>query len=161
MTTISAEEDWGDACFGPEGVVSPDELRTCTVADDGSGTLDYPDSPGTGIPGFFVAFFVLVLALGVAGTAWRVSTARSMARRSGLDEESAASLAMLTDHGLEATYLASSLRAQPVVPTAPTSTPPAAPTSADRLLELRSLLDRGLITQAEHDERRAQIIAGI
>ena len=150
---ISAEEDWGDACFGDDGIVSPDELGTCTVADDGTVSLDYPDAPGTGVPGFFVVFFLLVLVLGVGGTAWRVSTARSMARRSGLDEQSAASMAMFTDHGLEATYLASSLRSQPSVPTAPSA--------ADRLLELRSLLDRGLITQAEHDERRAQIIAGI
>lgn len=157
MTTIAAEEDWGSACFGDDGIVSPDELGTCTVADDGSGYVDGLASPGDGVPGFFVVFFLLVLALGVAGTAWRVSTARSLARRSGLDEQSAASMAMLTEHGLEATYLASSLRAQP----AAAGATPAAPTAADRLLELRSLLDRGLITQAEHDERRAQIIAGI
>jgi hypothetical protein len=157
VTTIATAEDRGDACFGPDGVVVPDEhgtLPTCTVADDGTVTLDYPDAPGAGMPASFVALFVLVLVLGIAGTAWRVSTARSLARRSGLDEQSAASMAMLTDHGLEATYLASSLREQPTPGTAPAA-------AADRLKELRSLLDRGLITQAEHDERRAQIISSI
>jgi hypothetical protein len=158
VTALSTEDDSLDRCFGPDGMLETDEhgsLPTCTIADDGTVSMDYPAPPGQGASAALGLLLVLGLGLAVAGAAWRASMARSMARRSGMDEGSAASMAMFTDQGLEATYLASSLRQS-------ATTPAAAPVdTAARLRELRSLLDQGLITQAEHDERRAQVIAGI
>lgn len=151
-------------CFQPN---QNGELPTCTFVDgqwhrtfDGAGDMGpgFGSSPGDGVPGAFVAFFLLILVLGIAGTIWRVSVARRMATRSGMDPGDAAMMTMMSDDGFEATYLAANLR-QPQTPAAP---PPAPATSAaDRLRELDRLLAEGLITQAERDERRRGIIDGI
>jgi hypothetical protein len=109
------------------------------------------------MPPEFAFFFVLVVALGVGSTIWKVSTARRMARESGMNEGDATAMALLTDDGFEATYLASNLRPQPSPPQSdPASTP--APSSEVRLRELKNLLDQELISQAEHDARRQAII---
>lgn len=110
---------------------------------------------GGGIPGWFGLLFVLVVLLGVGVTVWRVSTARRMARESGMNVSDATAMALMDEDGLSATYLASNLR--PGVKAAPASGAPA----AERLRELAGLLEQGLITQAEHDERRARIIDGV
>ncbi|MFC6342364.1 hypothetical protein ACFP8W_10265, partial [Nocardioides hankookensis] len=78
-------------------------------------------SADPGIPGWFVVLFVLVLVAGVATTIWRVSTAQRMARDSGMDEGDAATMALLSDDGLEATYLASNLRTPPAEPATPSA----------------------------------------
>lgn len=115
---------------------------------------------GSGIPGFFGFFFVLVLVAGIGATIWRVSTARRMARDSGMNVGDATAMALMDEDGLSATYLASNLRQRPA--TAPADGAPAAAVpAAERLRELAGLLDQGLITQAEHDERRARVIDGI
>ncbi len=119
------------------------------------------DDFGTGGDGFgalFAAFFVLVVLIAIGSAVWKVSMARRMATASGMDPGLASQMALLTDDGLESTYLASSLRG-----TTPPATPPATPsavpsTTRERLAELKGLLDDGLITQAEHDERRRAVI---
>jgi hypothetical protein len=73
-------------------------------------------------------------------------------------------MTVLSDDGLAATYLASSLRTPPGDRPAPTTdvpvgTPPGTVTA--RLEELKGLLDRGLVTQAEYDERRKAIIDSV
>ena len=107
------------------------------------------------MPGAFVGFFILVLLIGLGTTIYRVSMARDMARRAGLDPDDAAAATLLTDNGLDATYLAANLRQtqQQHVP------PPR--TAESRLQELKSLLDQGLISQTEYDERRKAILAEI
>jgi hypothetical protein len=65
-------------------------------------------------------------------------------------------MALLTDEGFEATYLASNLRPRPDQGAAPAA-PPAA-TAAARLRALRELLDDGLITQTEYDDRRRAVL---
>jgi hypothetical protein len=87
----------------------------------------YGDS-GMGIPGWFVALFVLVILIGIASTAYRVSTARSIARKAGLDPDDATRVTLLVDDALSATYLASQLH------------------------------DRSPDTAAEYAERRAAIL---
>jgi hypothetical protein len=118
--------------------------------------------PGGGPPGWFVGVFVLVIIFGVATTVWRVSTAQKLAKRSGMDPGLATQMTLLSDDGLDATYLAANLRGhvQPGSETA-TEPQPTPPTTAARLEELRSLLDRGLISQQEHDERRKAIIESV
>jgi len=121
--------------------------------------------PGSGIPGWFVAWGVLVVVVGVVVTIWRVSTAQKLAKRSGMDPGLATQMTLLSDDGLDATYLAASLRGQvspPTEPNAPT-TPPTqvSRTIAARLEELTGLLERGLLTQAEYDERRKAIIDSV
>ncbi len=132
------------------------EGRTIDGAIDGSF-----GSPGAGIPGAFAFFFVLVAFAAIATTVWRVSTARRMARDSGMSESDATAMTLLSDDGFEATYLASNLRQPPSAP----ATPPAAPepprASADRLRELQGLLDDGLITSDEYAARRSAILDGL
>jgi hypothetical protein len=132
------------------------EPPTCTKVN-GQWVASWPDnSPGGDMFGMFVFFAFMALLVGGAVTLWRVRTARALAQRSGMDPGLATQMTLLSDDGLDATYLASCLRSPVAAPApAPTATPPAA---AARLEELKSLLDRGLVTQAEYDERRQAII---
>lgn len=107
----------------------------------------------------FVVLFVLVAVAGVIGTAWKVNAARSMARRSGMNPDEATAMTLLTDDGLEATYLAANLRPAPAAPAPDAAAAPVA--AADRLQALQDLKDRGLITEAEHATRRQAIIDAI
>jgi hypothetical protein len=118
-----------------------------------------------GIPGVFVFFFVVALLAAIGVTVWKVSTAQKLARQSGMDPGLATQMTLLTDDGLDATYLAASLRSRPVPPAAVTPDAESAPiqkysglSAADRLTELKSLLDQGLVTQTEYDDRRKAII---
>lgn len=126
---------------------------TCTLQPGGTWTPE-PMSDGPDIMAIAVVGFALVLLLGLAGTAWRVSTARSMARSAGLDEDTAGRMALASEDGLTATYLASSMRG----PAAPA---PVVRDTATRLRELDRLRSEGLVTETEHAERRAQILAEI
>ena len=91
---------------------------------------------------------------------WKVSTARTIATRSGMDPDMAAQMVFLTDNGLDATYLAANLR--PSADPAPVPVAERLPaTAAQRLAELKGLLDDGLITQVEHDKRRTAIIDAV
>ena len=65
---------------------------------------------GPGIPGAFGGLFVLFIVIGIATTVWRVSAARSMARRAGMDPDDATAATLLTQNGLDATYIAANLR---------------------------------------------------
>jgi hypothetical protein len=59
---------------------------------------------------------------------------------------------LVSDDGLTATYLASSMRN-------PSSPAPVVRDTATRLRELDRLRSEGLVTEAEHAERRAAILA--
>ena len=143
-----------DSCI-VEGDSSSFDPSDCPPADVSNDPLG--DS-GSGIPGWFVAIFVLMVLVGIGTTIWRVSTARQLASNAGLDPDVATKVALMDQEGLSATYLASSLRnQQPQAPPASAQTGSA----ADRLAELKSLLDRGLITQEEHDARRKAIIDAV
>jgi hypothetical protein len=143
------------------------EPPTCTKVGN-HWVASWPDDPvfgpsnsGLGIPGWFVGVFVLVLVIGVGSTIWRVSTAQKLAKRSGMDAGLATQMTLLSEDGLEATYLAANLRgsrndAEPAAATAATT-----PSTAERLEQLKSLLDRGLVTQAEYDQRRKAIIDSV
>ena len=87
---------------------------------------------------------------------WRVTTAQRLAKQAGLDPGTATQVALLSDNGLDATYLASSLRQQSTAAPAPE-----ARDASTRLAELKSLLDQGLVTQAEYDARRQAIIDAV
>ena len=108
-----------------------------------------------GIPGAFVAFMVIAVLIGLGVTVFKVTMARDMARRAGMDPDEATAATLLTQNGLDATYLAASLRPQHHQPV------PAPRTAQSRLQELKALLDQGLVSQAEYDERRAAILAEI
>ena len=64
-------------------------------------------------------------------------------------------LQLLEDHGLEASYLSAHLQARPV---AEQPQAPAVRSAEERLRELRSLLEPGLISQEEHDARRRAVV---
>ncbi|KRF30633.1 hypothetical protein ASG94_19100 [Nocardioides sp. Soil805] len=136
-----------DECFQLDDGGQP---VTCTQQPDGTWTPD--SSPFAPHPLELATLgFLVVLLLGVAGTVWRVRAARSMARRAGLDQGEAVRMALASEDGLTATYLASSLR----------GTPGAAPVvrdTATRLRELDRLRSEGLVTEDEHATRRAAIL---
>ena len=149
--------DW---CFRTNDLGQP---SSCTYVngqwhrsweDDGFGA----GSGDPGVPGSFVALFVLALIGGIAFTAWKVSTARRMARDSGMSESDATAMTLLSDEGFEATYLASNLRGQTTPPTTPQ---PGTRSTAERLRELQALLEQGLITPDEYAARRQALIDGV
>ncbi len=115
--------------------------------------------------GVFVFLFVIGLLVALGITVWKVSTAQRLARQSGMDPGLATQMTLLTDDGLDATYLAASLRPAPMTPSASGLREESSPTqervvltAAERLTELKSLLEQGLVTQTEYDERRKAII---
>ena len=124
--------------------------------DDGGFGADEP-----GVPGYFVAFFVLALVAGIGFTIWKVSTARRMARDAGMNEGDATAMTLLSDDGFEATYLASNLRDRTPPPPAATTPQPGTRSTAERLRELQALLEQGLITQDEYAARRQALIDGV
>lgn len=107
-----------------------------------------------GVPDLFLVFFVLVVVMMVVSVVWRISAARSMARRAGLDEGEAVRMALASEDGLTATYLASSLRD----PAGTAGPAPVVRDTATRLRELDRLRSEGLITDDEHASRRAGIL---
>ena len=132
---------------------------TCTLVD-GKWVASWPDDGvGGGVPGFFVLLMVLAVVITVGVTIWKVSTARRLATESGLDPALATRMTLLTEDGLDATYLAASLRPPTATPAGPAPSP--MPPAAERLTELKGLLDAGLVTQAEYDERRRAILDSV
>jgi hypothetical protein len=146
------------------------EPPTCTKVN-GTWVASWPDDTATstlggGIFGVFVVMAVVALLIAVGFLVWRVSTARKLAAQSGMDVGLATQMTLLTENGLDATYLASNLRQPQPAPTAPTPSPVPAPTAtpksaAERLTELAALRDQGMITPAEYDERRRSIIDAV
>jgi hypothetical protein len=146
------------------------QLPTCTRVN-GSWVPSWPDESGAtggGMGGTFAVLFIAALFLTALVIAWRVSMARQLATSAGLDPGLATQMTLLTDDGLDATYLAASLRQPPFTPAGSPPEPPLAATqaraalsAADRLTELRSLLDQGLVTPTEYDERRKAILDAV
>jgi hypothetical protein len=145
------------------------EPPTCTEVEGGyvaswPGGFDGGTMSGEGGGDFGALFgFAIVMALliGVVTVAWKISTARRLAAASGMDPAVATQMAVFTDDGLEATYLASNLRRSSDAASGPdpqSDTAPVVATVRERLAELKSLLDDGSITLAEHDERRRAIL---
>lgn len=131
---------------------------------DGSPVVcsDFGDS-STGPPGWFVGAFVLMIVVAVGTTIYKMSVAHDIATKSGMDPGDAANMALLDEHGLAATYVLSNLK-QPAAETpeaeAPT-TDGARRTVEQRLAELDSLRAKGVVTQAEYDERRTAILESL
>lgn len=117
-----------------------------------------PDQ-GFGIPGWFIAFFVLVLLLGIGSLIWRISVARKLARDAGLDPNSATAVTLLSDDGVDAAYLASTLASR----SGSRASEPMQPARSveQRLQELQALKDKGLITAQEYEARRREILGSI
>lgn len=137
------------------------DLPTCTW-DGRTWSVSYDTGPlggaGPGVPSGFVALFVIVALGGVGLTLWRVSLARGMAREAGMDPDRATAVTLLSDDGLDATYLASSLRDRSGGESA--TTPPAR-TVSSRLRELQELRDQGLVTHEEYETRRKAIVDSV
>lgn len=116
------------------------------------------NGPDMGIPGFFIFAVIVVVGIGIVGTIVRVSMARSMARRAGLDPDDATAVTLLSaDDGLAATYLASNL--SPKVATAPA--PPGEKPVGQRLAELDALRSSGSITEQEYAEQRSRVLGTV
>lgn len=136
------------------------EPPTCTKVGKGQWVASWPDDPGSGSAGGFAFVMVLGVALTVAVVVWKVRTAQTLARQNGMDPALATQMTLLSEDGLDATYLASSLR-RPADGGTRTPAPAQTPEVSARLVELKGLLDRGLVTQAEYDQRRKAIIESV
>ena len=134
---------------------------TCTKVN-GTWVASWPDdgASGSGATGAIVFLAVIGALVGLGVLVWKVSTARRLASQSGMDPNLATQMTLLTDDGLESTYLAANLRPAPHS-AAPAPSTPSPPSAAERLTELTALLDRGMITQAEYDDRRRAIIGSL
>ena len=133
---------------------------TCTKVGPHQWVASWPGdslmSPGGGPGSGFVILFVLMILAGIGITVWKVSASQKMARSAGLDPGLATGVTLLSDDGLAATYLASSLRQHPA------TTPPATtPDTAARLQELARLRAQGLVTDEEYAARRQAIIDSV
>lgn len=120
-----------------------------------------PLQPGfgdLGFPGWFVAFFVFVVVLGVGLTIWKVLESRKMAGEAGIDEDRAAAVTLLSEDGFEANYLASTLRSGNRLYDAP---PDDGADVAGRLEKLEDLRRQGTITEDEYAAQRAEIIKSV
>jgi hypothetical protein len=97
---------------------------------------------GEGIPGWFIALFVVIAAAGIGTSIWRFAVLRS----GGLNP-------FVAREQLEARLNRSQMLSQP---------PPAEPARSveQRLAELDDLHQRGVISDAELAAGRARIIAG-
>lgn len=114
---------------------------------------------GPGIPGWFVALVVLFALVGIGSVAWRISLSRKLARSAGLDPNEAAAATMLSNGGVGAVYLASTLAAHASSQPQPSAEP--ASTTEERLKELQALKDKGMISDAEYDAQRQKILGSI
>ena len=162
-TPADAEPDPPPKCFRTN---DSGDLPTCmwdgqgwsVSYDDGlsdGGLGGFGDSSGSGVPAGFGVLFAIVAIGGVATMFWRMSMARKMAEEAGMDPDRATAMTLLSDDGLDATYLAASLRSSP----APAGDGPVPTrTAGDRLRELDTLRDEGLVTAAEYDARRRAIL---
>src|SRR3954447_19692294 len=116
------------------------------------------DNGGSGIPGIFIFFVFVVLMVGIGSTVYRISTARSIARRNGMDEGEATAVALLNDNGLSAAYLRGGMQPPPqsqLVPRVPKAAPTEpARTPAERLQDLEDLHAAGKITDEEYGAAR-------
>lgn len=86
---------------------------------------------------------------------WKISLVRRVAEDAGMDPGQATEMVLLGDNGVEAAYLAGHLRQRPADPQ---SSSPAVRPAEERLRELRSLLDAGLLTQEEYETRRRNVV---
>jgi Short C-terminal domain len=132
---------------------------TCLQDSDGNWTVEpgaFDSSPGDGIPGEFFLFGGLIVLGGIGVTLYKMSMARQMAAEAGMDPDRAAAVTLLDD-GLDATYIATSLRGQ----SAPQPAAPPSKGAAHRLRELQQLRDDGLVTPAEYEARRRAIVESV
>lgn len=116
-------------------------------------------TPGVGIPGWFIAVFILGALLSVGTWIWRISVTRKMAEDAGLDPNTATAVTMLSNDGVDAAYLASTLASQSrPQPPHPTQRPK---TAEERLQELDALKGKGLISENEYEAQRQKILGSI
>ena len=111
---------------------------------------------GGGFPVGSVLPLVLVMLVAIGITVYRVSSAREMARKSGMDTGDATRVALLDNDGLSATYLASELKGTRQTPSEPAQR--TSRTTAERLQELDRLHQQGLVTETEYAQHRAEIL---
>lgn len=140
-------------------------LPTCTNLGDGRWRASHPSDPASDARGMVATIVVLWVIL-VAGSVWWVT---STARRHG-DPVGTALLGALVGgplfvlmYGSNSDLIRRSRRLYRLTDRLPDHPSPAPVVSSDgdpasRLRELAHLRDEGLITHAEHDDRRREII---
>jgi len=159
VTVTGSFAVFADELPGDPGLDCPDNapgdhpMYTSTDGTNWTADCDSGFGADDGVPAILGVFFVLFLIVAVAGTFWKVSTARRLATQSGMNPDDATAMSLLTDNGLEATYVASQVRQG--------SGQQAQRSAADRLRDLEELHKQGLITTVEYAERREVILKSL
>lgn len=106
--------------------------------------------------GGFGAVFVIFVLVAIGFAIFKFVTVRDMGIRRGLSERDATAAALFSDDEVTSTMIlrpeASSPRPRPL------STPAPAPSIEERLATVESLRDKGVISDAEAESRRAEIL---
>lgn len=152
-------------CSDPGYTCSYDGANWKVDPPVGSITQYGPPDDGPSPGGMFALFAIGALVIGGISIAWRVSAARGIARRAGMDPDDAVTTTLLSHDGLAATYIAANLRQQqpepPYRPMGHLEPPSGRQTVESRLTQLKGLHDEGLITDDEYDRRRTEIVNSV
>ena len=143
-----------DSCFQTN---ANGDLPTCTTDSNGKWQVDYPSGSADNPLSIAIPLFLIAAAVGGGLTIWRVSTARSLARRAGMDPGEATAITLLGNDGLDAAYVASAVRTaqeRPDLVVPRTS-------AADRLRELDRLRASELVTDDEYARQRKVILDSV
>jgi hypothetical protein len=109
----------------------------------------------------FASMFLYSIGMGIWTTVARNRAARRMATRAGLNPQDAASTAMYTPDGLDATYLVAATRPGYPAGGAAPSNPASTKSVADRLRELDNLKASGLISDDEYNAQHKAIVSSV
>lgn len=102
------------------------------------------EDPAGAMSGFMIIFFV-IFAVAIGVSIFKFSQTRQMALKKGASEAEATAVALSGDVATAATFLKGE---------APRST-------EERIREVRSLQEQGLITSEQADQRVAEILRGV
>ncbi len=116
----------------------------------------YSSGGGPNITGIFIAFFLIALLIAGGAALYRVSLARRIAERSGMDVGDATRVALLNDNAVSAAYLRSGMQQRPAPPA-----PSSVRTIQQRLADVEQLHSEGTLTDEEYAASRQRIIGGL
>ena len=118
------------------------------VSPHPAGTLMGPGDTDTGMPaiiGFFFFVFIVVVIVSIVVALLKFSRTRQMAIDKGATEDEALAVALSGDVGTAAAFVK----------------PATARPAAERVREVRALQTQGLITDAQAEQRVAEILKSI
>jgi hypothetical protein len=119
-----------------------------------------PDT-SPGIPGWFVAVFVLMAVIGVAMAIYRFSVTKSTAESMGVPPGRAVGLALIDDPSTSTLAAAAAVKESLDAKAATVEAESGAKSLTKRLGELDDALAAGVITRSEYEDARKRLIDNV